>query len=254
MATLRPRLNPGSRLEAGNYVIERASSVSIKPIKPRFDAFKKTFAQFQSAEASVSKAVEAADAASTKVAELDSVQDEAVLALAAAMAGDGAPRANPFKPLGFAAPAKVADMRYELEVATVTKLAAAAARAKSASKATKAAAAKLIKAAAAVKAALPAMDKTAAARATAIAKREAIGLDFDRALAKLKRAARVAEDDGAEGLFAALFQVDKARPKKKAKSGSTSSASSATGSASAPTNGAGTAAASGTTTGSATPG
>jgi hypothetical protein len=253
MAILRPRLNPGSRLEAGTYVIERATSVSVKPIKSRFDAFKKSFTQFKSAEAGVSKAVEAADAASAKVAELDTVQDDAVHALAAAMVGDGAPRINPFKPLGFAAPGKLVDIAYEKEVVLVTKLATAAARAKNASKATKAAAATLIKAAAVVKAALPAMAKADAARAVSIAKREAVGLDFDRALAKLKRAAQVAEDDGAEGLFAALFQVDKARPKKKTKSGSASSSTGAAASASTPTNGAGAASATGTTTGSATP-
>ncbi len=253
MAILRPRLNPGSRLEAGNYVTERATSVSIAPIKSRFDAFKKSFAQFQSAEANVSKADDAARAASTKVAELDAVQDEAVFALASAMAGDGAPRANPFKPLGFAAPAEVAKMPYEKETVAATKLASAAARAKTAGKATKATAAKLIKAAAAVKAALPAMEKANAARAASIAKREAVGLDFDRALAKLKRAAQVAEDDGAEGLFAALFHVDKPRPKKKTKSKSGATSTSATAPAVTSTNGAGAAAPTGSTSESTTP-
>jgi hypothetical protein len=233
MATLQPRLSPGSRLEAGRHVIERASGVSTKPIKTRFDAFKKSFTQFEAAETNVGKAAQALQAADSHVAELDAIQDEAVIALAAAMAGDGAPRVNPFKPLGFPAPTNIVDLAYEKEVELVTRLAKAAARGKSAGKGTKAAAAKLEKAAAAVKSALAPAAKARVAYTATIAKREAIGIDLDRAFAKLKRAARVAEDDGAEGLFDALFKVEARTPKKK-KTASKPAAAATT----APTNGA----------------
>jgi len=217
MGTLQVNQHPSSRLAAGDHVIHAASSANVSPIKKKLDAFRKIHAAFVAAEKKVGAADAALEAAEAAVGEADAEQDAAVVALAAKMIGDGAPKANPLKLFGLDAPSRVVIMPVAAEAKVTASLAKKAVAWKDASAATKAAAATLAKASAKVSKALAALPAKQAAHKAAMSARDALGVPWARAFAHLKNAARTADDDGAPGLFATLFGVEtKARKPRKA--------------------------------------
>jgi hypothetical protein len=216
MGTIQAKSNPQSRLDAGTRIREGSKTVDTTPIKAKLAAFTKIMAAYTKANKAVMAAEAKLDAAQVAVAEADAAQDAAVTTLAAKMIGDEAPKANPFKIFKLAAPSTIIITRVEEEVKTTAKLAKRAAGWKDASPATKAAANKLGNAAALVAKALTKVPPFEKAHRAAIAQRDALGIPWTRTLAKLKNAARVAEDDGHRGIFAALFGVTPTRPAKRA--------------------------------------
>ena len=148
--------------------------------------------------------------------EADAARDEAVLKLAAALAGEGLPRANPFKPLGFPSPSALAEQGYEQEARDAQRLAKAVLGREGTSRATLAAAKALIASANAVEAALVPLERLVEARAAAVRERDTVGQGWESRLAALKLAARMADAEGARGVFAALFSAGApARAKRK---------------------------------------
>src|SRR5262245_30191220 len=107
-----PKSNPGARVDRGDAVLHASKNADTSPVKKRFAAFAALHAKYLAAEKRVSKAHEALTKQQQTVAAADVVQDEAVDALAGALAGDGFPRTNPFKSFGVAAPAVVKGMGY----------------------------------------------------------------------------------------------------------------------------------------------
>jgi hypothetical protein len=216
MATIQSNNHPGSRIDVGDLVLERAKARDTKSVKARLAAFAAAHAAYAKAEREVRAAEESQLAQEGKAAEADVVQDAAVDALATAMAGDGAPRTAPFRPIGFGAPSDVKAMAYAKEAKECKRIAKAALAWKPGTAKTKSAAKKLAAAAAVVEKALssaPAMRKKTSG---ALARRDALGQAWRTAFEKLKNAARTAEDDGAQGLFDALFHDDaRAAPKAK---------------------------------------
>jgi hypothetical protein len=149
------------------------------------------------------------------------------MALANALPADGLPRLNPFKTLGAPAPAVLCAMGYEAEAKTALALVAALQKRKGLSQASLAAAKTLAAAAKKVQQTLAPIAKLTKARTDAMSARDALDQAWETAFAALKRAARAAEDDGAKGLHAALFErapkaKSKARAKKDAKGGEAS--------------------------------
>jgi hypothetical protein len=139
------------------------------------------------------------------------------MTLAGALAGDGLPRANPFAPLGAPAPAALCRMGYAAEAEKVLDLQKAVLKRKDLSAATKAKAKKAGASAGKLIAAIKPLAALEKARANARSARDALDQAWETAFARLKRAARAADDDGADGLFAALFdRAPKAPAKKKA--------------------------------------
>ena len=170
---------------------------------------------FGRADDEVGRADTALRAQQAKVADADVVQDAAVGALASARVGEGASRTKPFAELGFDPPSTIQTLGYAKEAKIATKLANAAAKAKGAGAGVKRAAKDLERAAAAVLAALRPIDGLIRARAEALAGRVGHEQAWETSFAALKRATRVAEDDGERGLFAALFQDDaRVKPKR----------------------------------------
>jgi hypothetical protein len=216
MSTLQSGNSPGQRVAVGESVIAAAQALNVKPIGKRFAAFVKVQAAYAKADALVKKANEALQKQQAKVGEADVTQDEAVLALAVALPADGLPRVNPFKPLGAPAPAKLCVLGYGDEAKQVLALEKAVLKYKGISKASAAAARTAGKAALAVQGALADLPKLEKARATAIIQRDALAQGWETAFAGLKRAARAAADEGAPGLYEALFER-KDPPAKKAK-------------------------------------
>lgn len=218
MATLQSGNNPGPRIEAGNHVLEAAESLGAartKPVAARLSAFAAQHGAYAKADALVKNADGALRKAQEKVADADVTQDNTVEGTAKALVGEGFPRANPFKPLGFEAPNVIKALGYAAEAATVQKLAAKVKAHKPALVASSKAADAAVKAATAVVAALSPIAKLTKARTAAMSRRDALEQPWETAFASLKRGARAAEDDGARGLFDALFGTAKPKAAKR---------------------------------------
>ena len=215
METLQSGNSPGARIAAGDSVFEAAKTVETKPIAARLAGFQKAHSSYGTADAVVKKAGEALQKQQARVAEADVDQDSAVGDLAIALPADGLPRLNPFKPLGAPAPSTLQALGYADEAKVVLALEAAVLKYKNVSKGSIAAARAAGKAALRVQAELSAIPKLEKARTDAMTRRDALAQPWETAFAGLKRAARAAEDDGAKGLYGALFGRAKAAPKPK---------------------------------------
>lgn len=215
MATLQSGGAPRSRVEAGDHVMEAATALGATRTKvvvaARLTGFATQHAAYQKAEGVVQKADGALRKAQEKVGDCDVTQDAAVEGVASGLVSDGFPRVQPFKPLGFKAPSDIKSQGYGDEADTVLKLAAKVKAHKPALPAATKAAAVAVKAANAVKAALVPIAALTKARTAAISRRDALEQPWETAFASLKRATRAAEDEGAKGLFDALF--GSAKPK-----------------------------------------
>ena len=217
METLQSGSSPGTRIAAGDSVFDAAESVDTKPVAGRLAGFKKVHAAYCAADAGVKKAGEALQKQQAKAAEADVIQDEALDDLAVALPADGLPRVNPFKPFGAPSLTALQGLGYAEEAKKVLALETAVLKRKGLSKVSIAAAKAAGKAALRVQAELNAIPKLEQARTAAMNRRDALAQAWETAFAGLKRAARAAEDDGAKGLFGALFEREKSAPKKKAK-------------------------------------
>ena len=216
MPSLKVSHSPGSRILAGNHVLEAAKTVDVSAVKKRLALFATAHKELRAAEEAITKADDALRAQQTKVADADISQDDAVDALAVALVADGASRIQPFKKLGFASPSDLKELGYAREAKEAKRLAKAASKGKT-SKGTAAACKKLDGAAQAVKTALASIPKLDEALRGARTRRDAVAQPWETAFVALKNAARAAEDDGARGIFDALFQVDAPRAKKPVK-------------------------------------
>jgi hypothetical protein len=218
MATLQSGYSPGTRIDTGDSVISASASVNTKSIAKRLGAFKTAHAAYRAADAQVKKAMDALQKQQAKVAEADVDQDDAVNELATELPRDGLPRVNPFKPFGAPAPSVLCGMGYSDEAQAVLRLEKAVLKRKGLSSGSIAAAKNGAACAKKVLAALAPIAKLEKSRSEAITRRDALAQTWETAFAALKRGARYAEDDGAAGLYAALFdRPAKPSGKKKAK-------------------------------------
>jgi hypothetical protein len=241
MATLQSGNNPGPRIESGDHLLEVAATLGkarTKPVAARLAAFATEHAAYKKADAAVKKADGALRRAQGKVGEADVGQDGAVETLASALVGEGLPRVNPFKPFGLASPNVIKNKGYAAEAGDIQKLCAKVKAHKPALPGSNAAAAVAVKAAKAVLAALKPIERLLKARTTAISRRDALEQPWETAFAAVKRGARAAEDEGAAGLFDALFGVEKPGSGKKAKKATKAKAKVAKASAAKATDGA----------------
>lgn len=205
MAILQSGSSPGLRIKAGNHVIASARSVDIKPVKARFDAFQRIHLAFRKNDDQVTKADDALTKAERKVGERDVDQDESLEAFAVAHVGAGASRKSPLAEYKLGSVSDIQEIAAEREAKALLKMAAKGKKHPDAG--VKKAALAMEKAANAVLAAIKPLEGLAEARANAMHARDGRRPAWEKAFATLKRAARSAEDDGATGLFAALFEV-----------------------------------------------
>ncbi|HVO22037.1 MAG TPA: hypothetical protein VMW56_00250 [Candidatus Margulisiibacteriota bacterium] len=205
METKKAGMSPGNRLETGTVVLAAAQVVDVELVKPRLTAF----ASAQQSYAEAQRNVETAEAQLVKgqarLSRCDAVQDDAVEALARALLADGQPRRNPFAAFGGAPPWAIKKLKAAPEAKAVHQLTGAVQRSNMVSKAVLEAAQAADAAARTVEAALLPIEKLQLALRDARHTRDAIGQTWNTALAALKRGARAAADDGAPGLYTALF-------------------------------------------------
>lgn len=214
MTTLQAVHNPSGRIETGNIVLNAAKSVASAPIAKPLKAFTSAHNAFAAADARVVRADESVRKQQEVVGMRDATQDLAVDALARQLIASGSPKANPFKPLGFAAPSTIQTMGYGAEAKEARRLASAVKRGKGMSKGALAAAALLDKTAKEVEAGIKELPRLLDARKAAIAVRDGAAQAWETTFAALKLGAAFADSQGAKGLHDALFvKTAKAKPR-----------------------------------------
>jgi len=205
MKIARTGLYPTGRLETGAAILAAAEVVDVTLVKTRVDAFASAHHTYTEAQNAVDTAETQLRAVQAKLIQADAEQDDAVEELARALVADGQPRTNPFAAFDAAAPSIIRQMNFGEEAKAIHALTTVLQGNPAASKATRRAAQAAEEAANTMEAELVPMDKLQASLRTAREARETAGKTWDTALAALKRGARAAADDGAPGLYTALF-------------------------------------------------
>ncbi|HVO26922.1 MAG TPA: hypothetical protein VMW56_25200 [Candidatus Margulisiibacteriota bacterium] len=199
------KVSSGDQLETGAAILAAAKVVDTDLVKARLAAFASAQRSYAEAQAQVEAAEARLKEEQIRLARRDAEQDEATEELARALVSSGQPRGNPFTAFGTAAPSAVKQLPPVTEAKTIRQLVAAVQRQKPVSKATSQAAQAAEQAARQVETAQLAVDKFQEALSHARHARDGIGETWERTLAALKRGVRAAADDGAPGLYTALF-------------------------------------------------
>jgi hypothetical protein len=205
MATINIGTSAMSHLNAGASILAAARTVETRLIKVRLAAFERAQRSYSAAHDKVGAAEAQLGAAQTRLGELDADQDETVDALARALVAEGQPFNNPFGAFGPLAPRKLMAQPVADEVRAIHQLVAAVQRGKGVSKPTLQAAQTAEKAARAVEQQLAQIEKLQESTREARHTRDAVAQGWAKDLAALKRGARAASDDGAQHLYATLF-------------------------------------------------
>jgi hypothetical protein len=216
MGTLQVPSGGEARRAVGDALLDATANIDTSSIKSRLDAFKKVHEKYRAAQKKVQVAEAPLDARRALNGELDAAQDDAVEALVDALVKDGFPRFNPLKGFSTYAPSKLAELGYADEAEEIHKVVKKVLAKKGVSKGTVTAAKAADAAATALEAGLQKVAPLQRAYASVLTQRDALVPAWEAAFAKLKRGARFADEEGASGLFVALFGTT-AKPKKKAK-------------------------------------
>jgi hypothetical protein len=205
--------NNSAQLDDGDQIslrfdVKRHAAIA-KPVK----AYLALHRKFANAMRAVDAALAREEAARQALAEADTLRDDATLQLDRVLIGGGAPKANSFKAFGGAPPAKFIDLAVEKQTAAVKALTTKILKAKPDAKVA-AAVKRLVKANDAV-APKEAKLKAAESETTkARRERDAMERPLRRALSVLKLRARIAELEGATGIYDELFATEARHEKK----------------------------------------
>lgn len=205
MAVRLKKTSAGTRLQVGASVLAAARAVDTTAVKERLRRFEQAHKSYVGAQKKVDAAESQLRALQVRLAELDTVQDEAVEALACALVNDGQPRGNPFDAFGALAPGTLKRLPFPEAAAAVHQLVATVLRGKGVSEATTKAAQAAEKAAQTLEKDLAPVAKLEDSVRDARRMRDAVGQTWESALAALRRGARAAADDGAPDLYPTLF-------------------------------------------------
>lgn len=196
---------PGSRVVMGNTVIDAAKTIDTSAVKARLTAFVRAHREYLTVDAKVRKAEEVLRAQQVKLGEADARQDDATEGLAEVLIREGMPRTNPFKPLGFPAPAVIVRMDSTDEAQALLKLAKRAAASRDTPRAVVSAARAAARAAQSVLKAAAPLGRLTEAHRVALGHRDALAQRWEKTFAALKQGARAAADEGAAEIYDALF-------------------------------------------------
>lgn len=196
---------PATRLEIGAAIVAAARVVDTALIKPRLSTFTVAHRSYADAQGKVKAAEANLRAAQAKLGRRDLEVDDAVEALALALANEGQPRLKPFAAFGAGTPSSMRHLTARDKAAAVHQLVANVQRAKTLSQKSCDAARAAEQAARNAEAAFLPIDHLEVSRRDLRRQRETIGRRWDTALTALRRETRSAADDGAPGLYPALF-------------------------------------------------
>lgn len=217
MATISANGGPKAQLEAGASILDAASTVDTRLIKPRLAAFQTAQGVYREAHRAVLDAEGQLTAANAALKGCEAAQDAAIEGLAGALGADGQRRTNPFAAFGAPAPSKLKSLAAADKAGAMQALVAAVQRDKNRSKLTLQAAHKAENAARAAEQAVAQVRKAEAAGREARHARSDAAKAWETALAGLKRGARAAIDEGAPHLYATLFECAATSASRKAK-------------------------------------
>jgi len=202
-----------ARRVSGDAVLHAASALDAKRLGTRLTLFRKAHATLLRAEDAL-RAAEAKLVETKRVlAEADHDQDVAVTALAAALITAGQPRLNPFRKLSKYAPARLQQIGYADEAEALLELSLKSRKVPGVNPTVLAASRDAERVARAM---LDAVEDDRRAEGRRDYARERCDLaeqPWETALEGLRRAARSADAQGADGLCDALFRPVARRPK-----------------------------------------
>ena len=205
MATQRNRNLPGNRLARGAAILKAAQEVDTSLVKERLSTFAKAHTRYVAAQQDVDAADARLRQRQARLIQSDAEQDHAVEQLARELIYKGQVRANPFTVFGAPAPSTLKLLPYAEEAKAIHDLVTAMQRNPTLAKTTLEAAQVADTAARAVEAALAAIEAAQVVLTDLRQTRDTIGQTWETTLGALKRGARAAADDGAPGLYTALF-------------------------------------------------
>ena len=203
MGTIQSGNSAATRIKAGEHVAARSEAVDTTSIAGPLRHFSSKQKSYVSSDGKVHKASARLALAERALGEGDAFQDSTVETLAVAYIVTGAKRINPFQGMGVGSPSEITKTATLKEAKLILKLTAIAEKHADAGVRKAAAAAK--KAATAVLAKEKPIAERIKARAQAMTLRDGIALQWEKAFASLKLAARSADDANGTKLFEALF-------------------------------------------------
>jgi hypothetical protein len=205
MNTRRYRTGPGSRLETGAAILAAAHVVDTAPIKGRLSTFSAAHRSYAGAQDKVGAAARDVRAARAKVGRRGAELEAAVEALALALATEGHSRTKPFAAFGALTPSSVKLLAVDDKIRAVEQLVDRVEQAKAVSQKTRDVAQAAARAARNLAAALVPIAQLEASLRELRWRRDTLGNKWDTALAALRRDTLSAADEGAPGLYPALF-------------------------------------------------
>lgn len=206
-----PRQRPGARLRAGQRLLIRCHLADTSLITARLQHFTAAHDDYAAAQKAVLAARRDVVEQRARLASLDAARNDAIDALARALALDGQPRMRPLSAYCKTSPSLLKRMAANRKAQTLRLLVLAVHRDTSLSPLCIQAAAALARSGDLVAEARHALDRSEAVLQHEILRRDAIGAIWDKALGALKRRVLCAVDDGAAGLHRFLFPVERRR-------------------------------------------
>jgi hypothetical protein len=192
----------GSQIKLGAAILAAARTADTQLIKDRLAAFEQVQQRYAHAHAKV----EEVEVELTKAQGQFRVDQQAVVdALARALVADGQPLRNPFAPFGTARMGALIHMPPADAAKALPELLVAIRRSKVVGKPTLQAVQNAAKVASDMEQAVAHLEKLGTAVRDARSSRDAVAPAWEAALGALRRGARAAADDGAQTLYATLF-------------------------------------------------
>ena len=187
-------------------------------VKARLDKFINTHRVFTAAQRKLEAAEAKVRVEQARLTQCDARQDDAIEGLARVLTAAGQPRLAPFASFSALPPSALKELPFADEAKAIHVLVVAVQRGNSGNQMVLDAASAADKAAQEMEAALLGpLDALQKSVLEARHSRDVIGHAWNIALAALKRGARAAADEGAPGLYVALFGVPVRSARKKAK-------------------------------------
>lgn len=201
-----PRQRPSARLRVGEIILARASALETAPLDKGLARFAGLHDAYLDAQRSVLACEAALAAGRRRRHDLDALVNVAIEALAVNLAGDRRPRLRPFQGYSRSCPSLLRRMAAPRKDRSIRNLVNAVLRDRKLSPSSAAAARDLERALDALRSGSSDLAALEAAARRARATRDAIGLQWDRAFAALRLAARFAAANGATQLYEILFR------------------------------------------------
>ena len=201
-----PRQRPSARLRVGEIILARASALETAPLDKALARFAGLHDAYVDAQRSVVELEAACAAGRRRLRDLDARVNVAIETLAVNLAADRPPRLRPFQGYSRSCPSLLRRMAAPRKDRTIRTLVNAVLRDRKLSPTSAAAARDLEGALDAVRSELSALVTMEAEARRGRTRRDAIGLQWDRALGALRLAARVVAAAGATQMHEILFR------------------------------------------------